>query len=132
MKVALVSTGVALALALTAAAVRGDWTATVDAPGSASFHLEALTGRETKLRLEIASLATYASLLGVPPDMALDGSLQADALVRMPGAPGGDVEAEGSLSGMRLVLRGRKFVLKSATGFRVAGGKVFAFARQHD
>jgi translocation and assembly module TamB len=109
---------------LVASAVRGDWTATVEAPGSASFRMETPPGRETKLQLDITSLARYAPLLGVPAETGLDGSLQADALVRMPEKTGGDVEAEGSLRSARLVVRDRSFALRAPAGFRVSAGRV--------
>lgn len=111
-------------VSLTASAVRGAWTATVDAPGSASFRMETPPGRETKLHLDVSSIGTYARLLGVPADTPLDGSLQLDALVRMPEAPGGEVEADGTLRTARLDLRGRTFALKSPAGFRVALGRI--------
>jgi translocation and assembly module TamB len=112
-------------LILAASAVNGDWTATVETPGIASFRMEAPADREMKLSFDVASLARYVPLLGLPAGAALDGSLRADALVRLPEKAGGTIEAEGTFGSALLVLHGKTFALRAPAGFRVAGGRAF-------
>src|SRR5262249_28669309 len=112
------------ALGLSASAVQGSWTATIDAPGTVDFRLETTPDRKMKLRLDVASLATYAGLLGIPAGTAFDGKITADAVVTPPAAPGSRAGGEGTLREARLLLAGRKFSLKSPAAFRIADGRV--------
>ena len=109
---------------LRAKAERGVWNFFVRAPEAAEITL-APDGPEGRwrARVDIASLAPYASLLGAPEDARLDGRLVAEASL----AAGKDLSAwrgEGAVSTARVTAYGRTLELRGTAPLRVAEGKL--------
>ncbi|MDL2718871.1 MAG: translocation/assembly module TamB domain-containing protein [Acidobacteriota bacterium] len=108
-----------------AKADRGAFTLFVRAPDAAEITL-APGGAEGRLRarLDVASLAPFASLIGAPEDAGLEGRLVAEASL----TPGKDLASwrgEGAVSAARVTAYGQTLELRGAAPLRVAGGKVF-------
>ncbi|MCM3877150.1 MAG: hypothetical protein NEA02_12120, partial [Thermoanaerobaculia bacterium] len=107
-----------------AKADRGAFTLFVRAPEAAEITLapDGAEGR-WRARLDVASLAPFASLLGAPEDARLDGRLVAEASL----TAGKDLAAwrgEGAVSAARVTAYGRTLELRGAAPLRVADGKL--------
>lgn len=107
-----------------AKAERGAFTLVVRAPEAAEITL-ASDGAEGRwrARLDVASLAPFASLLGAPEDSRLDGRLVAEASL----TPGKDLTAwrgEGTVSTARVIAYGRTLDLRGSATLRVADGRL--------
>ena len=104
---------------------RGALTLFVGAPGAAEFTLSP-GGEEGRwrARLDVASLAPFASLLGVPEDARLDGRLAAEASLTV-GSDLATWRGEGVVSAARVAAYGRTLELRGAAPLRVADGRVF-------
>src|ERR1039457_4663507 len=82
-----------------------------------------LTRGPWRARLEVFSLAPFASLLGMPEDAHLDGRLSAEASL----ATGKDVSAlrgEGTISAARVTAYGRTLELRAPVPLRVGDGRI--------
>ena len=111
-------------LELRAAADRGAFTLLARAPDAAEVSL-APDGAEGRWRgrVEVFSLAPFASLLGMPEDAHLDGRLSAEASL----ATGKDVSAlrgEGTISAARVTAYGRTLELRAPVPLRVGDGRI--------
>jgi hypothetical protein len=111
-------------LELNATADRGAFTLLARAPEAAEITLapDATEGR-WRARLDVMSLAPFASLLGMPEDAHLDGLLSAEASL----ATGKDVSAlrgEGTISAARVTAYGRTLELRAAVPLRVGDGRI--------
>jgi len=107
-----------------AKADRGAFTFFVHAPEAAEITLapDGAEGR-WRARLDVASLAPFASLLGAPEDARLDGRLVAEVSL----TAGKDLAAwrgEGAVSAARVTAYGRTLELRGAAPLRVADGKM--------
>jgi len=108
-----------------AKADRGVFTLFVRAPDAAEITLapDGAEGR-WRARLDVASLAPFASLLRAPEDARLDGRLVAEASL----TAGKDLatwRGEGAVSAARVTAYGRNLELRGAAPLRVADGKLF-------
>jgi len=102
----------------------GAFTFFVRAPEAAEIALapDGAEGR-WRARLDVASLAPFASLLGAPEDARLDGRFVAEASLKA----GTDLAAwrgEGAVSAARVTAYGRTLELRGAAPLRVADGKL--------
>ncbi len=102
----------------------GGWSASLEAPGAASLRAEASgEGKATTLKLDVARLGPFATLLGLPPEAKLDGQLAIAATLRSR-AGSAPFSGEGTLSAFTARLYGHTFSLARAVPFRVDGGRV--------
>ncbi|MFI5197589.1 MAG: translocation/assembly module TamB domain-containing protein, partial [Thermoanaerobaculia bacterium] len=111
-------------LELRVTADRGAFTLLARAPEAAEITLQpgATEGR-WRGRVEVSSLAPFASLLGLPEDARLDGRLSAEASL----SPGKDVSAlkgDGTVSAARVSAYGRTLELRAPAPLKVESGKV--------
>jgi hypothetical protein len=107
-----------------AKADRGAFNFFVRAPEAAEITLapDGVDGR-WRARLDVASLAPFASLLGAPEDARLDGCLVAEASL----TAGKELAAwrgEGAVSAARVTAFGRTLELRGTAPLRVADGKM--------
>ena len=107
-----------------AKADRGAWTFFARAPEAAEITLspDGADGR-WRARVDVASLAPFASLLGAPADARLDGRIVAEASL----AAGKELAAmrgEGRVSTARITAYGRTLELRGPAPLRVADGKL--------
>ena len=108
-----------------AKADRGAFTFFVRAPEAAEITLapDGAEGR-WRARLDVASLAPFASLIGAPEDAGLDGRLVAEASL----TAGKDLatwRGEGAVSTARVTAYGRTLDLRGPAPLRVTDGKLF-------
>jgi hypothetical protein len=108
-----------------AKADRGAWTFFLRAPDAAEFTLapEGADGR-WRARLDVASLAPFAALMGAPQDAALDGRLVAEATLAAGEKDLAKWRGEGAVSAARVTAYGRTLELRGSAPLRVADGKV--------
>jgi TamB, inner membrane protein subunit of TAM complex len=111
-------------LELNATADRGAFTLIASAPDAAEITLapDGAEGR-WRARLDVVSLAPFASLLGMPEDAHLDGRLSAEASL----STGKDVNAlrgQGTITAARLTAYGRTLELRTAVPLRVGDGRI--------
>ena len=111
-------------LELRVTADRGAFTLLARAPEAAEITLapDAVEGR-WRGRVEVSSLAPFASLLGLPEDARLDGRLFAEASL----STGKDMNAlrgEGTVSAARLTAYGRTLELRAPAPLKVEKGRV--------
>ena len=111
-------------LELRATADRGAFTLFARAPEAAEITLapDGTEGR-WRARLDVSSLAPFASLLGLTEEAHLDGRLSAEASL----VPGKDLSAlrgQGTVSAARVTAFGKTLELRSAVPIRVGDGKV--------
>src|SRR5512140_3758326 len=111
-------------LEVRAKADRGALTLFVHAPEAAEITLEP-AGPEGRwrARLDVASLAPFASLLGAPEDARLDGRLVAEASLTS-GKDLASWRGEGAISAARVTAYGRTLDLRGTAPLRVADGKL--------
>ncbi len=112
-------------LELEVTADRGAFTLLARAPEAAEITLQPDATMEGRWRgrVEVSSLAPFASLLGLPEDARLDGRLSAGASL----STGKDVNAlrgEGSVSAARVTAYGRTLELRTPAALKVEDGKV--------
>ncbi len=111
-------------LELRVTADRGAFTLLARAPEAAEITLapDTTEGR-WRGRVEVSSLAPFASLLGLPEDARFDGRLSAEASL----STGKDVNAlrgEGTVSAARVTAFGRTLQLRAPAPLKVENGKV--------
>ncbi len=111
-------------LELRVTADRGAFTLLARAPDAAEITLQPdAAGERWRGRIEVSSLAPFASLLGLPEEARLDGRLAAEASL----ATGKDVSAlrgEGTVSAARLTAYGRTLELRAPAPLKVENGKL--------
>ena len=111
-------------LELDAKADRGAFTLLARAPGAAEITLSPDTAEgRWRGRVEVSSLAPFASLLGAPEDAHLEGRLSLEASF----ATGKDLDGlrgEGAISAARVTAYGRTLELRAVAPFRVGNGRI--------